>query len=1213
MTDMRIDPRLSAKGFALVASLLLLTLIAMLAMGMTGLAAIELRRAAAGDATAQARANARLALMQAIGQLQRTLGPDQRVSASAGMLGETVAQPHWTGVWRSTRDDGSSFFERDDLAGGMRDIRWSEGRSSKDRVMEWLVSGGGDPVDGVVEDLVTLSSGENGVPVRAGRMPVEDSSGKPTGHLAWWTGDLGVRVNLGTHDPRDGPQAEAASTDEEDTWFRIMASQAADPSAIGEGVEFNGETRRLASAATTALTAAGREWARLHAFDFTVDSFGVIADTARGGLRRDLTAFFANEADVPSWRGLTGLSSATPLLGEPGDLENPDFRHRRASPNFGLLRDWARLALPFSGREVAARLPEFDDSAAEASDDHALANKQPVKLAGNTRAGLQPILVEATLFTHLSTLRLPDREPARFQLRHHHYPRVVLWNPYNVELDFDRAMIMIQGNGRQEMWTDNVHLTASGIVYRRSQSQWLSFEGGRSTLFNASGRAIMDTEGYNDPYIGSYYFAIPATRFAPGECLVFSPARSAEYDCVSPYRPGSYNLNSNELSCEVAPDVSRSYYISGTEIGGGMSYLPVAFWFAPTPYWSQTGRNGVENQGDDIRAVLKHVGDRRVVDFEPDTPASPNPNHFDRLPQLAVVSTSLQYGAGREPRISWSVAEKMPMELLDHANPRPTVIPNVRTREGVRLRWFDEHPSNLLNSGRLTGSPHFEDALLGNWNPRASFAVRSPWENIAGSMPTSGSAGGPWFFGAYTRDLFDQAVSWDEQAPVMSGGRARGNPFGPPQEGNGRYVLFDVPRTGTGVISLGQFQHVKLSELVWHPSYAIGNSLADPRLGSGGFDGLERSAAVAGDSESAQVGGFHQNRIGWSPDAQRSDGRDEWAVVARAILSDLPEDDNLVYDLSFESNHALWDRYFLSSGSPADKAAFFDDPDANPLPNGRMRLAPWNRGDTSLAALDDYHQAAAHLMIDGAFNVNSTRVEAWKALFASSRLADYAEGSNIPFPRVLDSPLGAWKNGDVTDERVWAGRRELTPEEIERLATAIVAEVKRRGPFISLADFVNRRLAADETGRMGALQAAIANAGLNSSLTAAYPLDNQTPLPDYRHPDHISDPTAMEQTLKPDSKAWGAPGWLTQADVLQVIGPALAARSDSFVIRAYGDAVDASGNITARAWCEAVIQRTPEPLDPDESGINPRLAGSDGDFGRRFVVTAFRWLSPAEI
>jgi len=35
----------------------------------------------------------------------------------------------------------------------------------------------------------------------------------------------------------------------------------------------------------------------------------------------------------------------------------------------------------------------------------------------------------------------------------------------------------------------------------------------------------------------------------------------------------------------------------------------------------------------------------------------------------------------------------------------------------------------------LNGTAHFEDALLGNWNPRASFFVRSSWESIAVRLP----------------------------------------------------------------------------------------------------------------------------------------------------------------------------------------------------------------------------------------------------------------------------------------------------------------------------------------------------------------------------------------------------------------------------------------------------------------------------------------------
>ena len=1185
--------------------LVLMTLIAVLAIGLAGIAAIELRRTSQGDQAALARANARLALMQAIGQLQRTLGPDQRVSATAEILGGNPQQPQWTGVWRTTQNDGTSLYQRDDLAGGLSDTRTTLKPPPAERVMEWLVSGTSDPTTGAGSDTAVLVSGDDKSRLEVPKIGVTHASGAAEGHFAWWTGDLGVRANVATRDARKDLQP-SRDRPGNGAWYRLMASQAADASMMMEdGVTLkDDEIGRLASAGTAVLTSAGGEWSKKHAFDFTVDSLGVLSDVARGGLKRDLTAFIAGNGDVPPWKNLSGLSTNDPLVGEPAATTAAVSRYQTAGPRFGLLRDWARLAGPFSGKQVPARMPEVDPTAGKTSAALALANEQPVKLAGNVRAGLQPILVEATDFSHISTFKVPDFNPPVYQLRFHHYPRVVLWNPYNVELDFERAMVMIQGNGRQEMWTLNEELTWDGRK-SFSLSEWLSFEGGRSTEFNMLGNGIMDTAGYNDPYIGAYYFAIPKTRFAPGECLVFAPARQAEYDCLSPYRLGPYNLNSNELSCEMPPDPSRSYYISGTDIGGGTTFLPVKFWFAPTRGWSVNGRSGVENQSDDTRAVLKHIGDVSTVSFD----------DFDKAPQISLVSGSLQYGSGREPRISWSRAEQMPMQLLNPFDPKPTIVPNVRTREGVRLRWFDEHPSNLINSGPLAKTAHFEESLIGNWNPRASFSVRSPWDNVAGSLPKSGTAGGPWFFGAYTRDLYDQSVGWEEQTPLIVNGRCHGNPFGPPQEGSGRYVLFDVPRSETGVISLAQFQHAKLSELIWHPSYAIGNSLADPRLGTGGNKGLNRSAAlVAGDAAAATTGGFHENQLGWSSDIQRSSNKSEWANTARAILGETPTTDNLVYDLSFEANQSLWDRYFLSSGSPAEKLRFFGNPEDYPLPNGRMRLAPGAKAPAALAGLTNFHQAASRLMVDGAFNVNSTRVEAWKALLGSTRLTGYAGKTNVPFPRVLDSPDGAWKNGDSTNgDNVWAGHRELTPKEIHQLAVAITDEVKLRGPFLSLADFVNRRLAADETGRMGALQAAIEKAGLNSGLTDALPLNNNYPLPNYTHPDHIPDATRMEQTLKPASKAWGAPSWLTQADVLQVLGPALSARSDTFVIRAYGDAVDSSGKVGARAWCEAVVQRTPEPLDPDESGLNPRLAGGTGDFGRRFLITSFRWLSPQEI
>jgi hypothetical protein len=93
----------------------------------------------------------------------------------------------------------------------------------------------------------------------------------------------------------------------------------------------------------------------------------------------------------------------------------------------------------------------------------------------------------------------------------------------------------------------------------------------------------------------------------------------------------------------------------------------------------------------------------------------------------------------------------------------------------------------------------------------------------------------------------------------------------------------------------------------------------------------------------------------------------------------------------------------------------------------------------------------------------------------------------------------------------------------------------------------------------------------------------------------------------------GAPGEVTQGDVLSAIGSFVSVRSDTFRIRGYGDARDATGKITARAYCEAVVQRIPDYLDPAEAADAKPLVGSNLLFGRRFEIVSFRWLIPSEI
>ena len=64
--------------------------------------------------------------------------------------------------------------------------------------------------------------------------------------------------------------------------------------------------------------------------------------------------------------------------------------------------------------------------------------------------------------------------------------------------------------------------------------------------------------------------------------------------------------------------------------------------------------------------------------------------------------------------------------------------------------------------------------------------------------------------------------------------------------------------------------------------------------------------------------------------------------------------------------------------------------------------------------------------------------------------------------------------------------------------------------------------------------------------SGSYEIKNENDLRGVRF-DNMSDATRLDQTLKPDSVAWGIPGYLTQGDIVQVIGSSLRPRSDTFI------------------------------------------------------------------
>ena len=139
-------------GFALIATISVLLLLTLVAVAFLSLSALTVRTARDDWAREEARANARLGLMIAFGELQREMGPDRRISASASILDrepdslriDGVDHPNWLGVFSTVYEEnqnGSPWTRDDEYNGGMADARGGMTYRARDVVKGYLVSG----------------------------------------------------------------------------------------------------------------------------------------------------------------------------------------------------------------------------------------------------------------------------------------------------------------------------------------------------------------------------------------------------------------------------------------------------------------------------------------------------------------------------------------------------------------------------------------------------------------------------------------------------------------------------------------------------------------------------------------------------------------------------------------------------------------------------------------------------------------------------------------------------------------------------------------------------------------------------------------------------------------------------------------------------------------------------------------------------------------
>jgi hypothetical protein len=428
-------------------------------------------------------------------------------------------------------------------------------------------------------------------------------------------------------------------------------------------------------------------------------------------------------------------------------------------------------------------------------------------------------------------------------------------------------------------------------------------------------------------------------------------------------------------------------------------------------------------------------------------------------------------------------------------------------------------------------------------------------------------------------------------------------------DGQHRPVAWEFPLVP--LTSIAQLQHVFFNTDGYEPSYAVGNSFASPYLRRG------ESISTVGPIQSLN------NGTTWTGSA---------------------------VDFSYLLNEALWDDYFFSSVSPtyvgvgsARWGNLNDAIDAfveggGTLKNARMRVHVSAETDkVALAAslknpsTNPEESVAAHLLVEGAFNVNSTSIAAWRAFLGSAYNQavvgmELNDGAGQSLKIQTNSAAAAFSrftlptldkshpSGSTIQNNQGSGYRTLDATELNDLATQVVEQVKLRGPFVSLSDFINRKLANGDDGLMGALQQAINDAELNDGFALGLSVDysGSSPSSTNRH-DVFLDPEAGT------GNSYGVgPGYLLQGDILNSLGPYLTVKSNTFMIRSYGEFSNPVTGARSEVYLEATVQQLPEFVDRIDSAdtaladLNPSR-DTNKQFGRQFKIISIRHLDPSDI
>ena len=1229
-----------AGGFALVITLSLMVLLTLLAVGLLTLSSISLRSSGQGEAMATARSNARLALMLALGELQKSLGPDRAVTASSQILmtAETSAKPNLTGVWESWWDFNPS--------GGALD--YSEQKTNRFR--RWLVSSADPIAAGTREFAFTPWSGNTvelvgdaalggnaaaDAKVVAGLVPVSRGS-KPLGAFAWHVADESAkaRVNLYRNPSLNTTVAQKRA---------LLAGHRPDPTVMKSPANamldflpkddttahFNeayAGTGKLTDLNQVDLLKDAKGKIRPFRNDVTPYSLGVLADVRRGGLKQDLSSVFemstATATTLPaefkskklyqSTHGITGVSD----------------------PN------WSALAAYYNSFRSITHPdtnPTFAVTAGAASTNPVPTGYNPAPVIAKVDT-IFSVVARPTSDVWWINTNPPVKDFFDYHLNLIFTPVITLHNPYNVNLSFQKMEVsfenipvgfnfMFQAGGSGGFVSQCVVPGSFESINTMSYSG-AEHNGRRDKIF------VMNIANWTDaePIATSSSVTGPIIM-KPGQTLVCGPSFPASSSFKDDASSGHETLGfdwDNRLTKAIKAKPSFTPGLGYEMYAVTIDHIRKPGGVYPGG-WS--GHPFMMMRGPANPKVSKStVTDSFYVEFKAQRPSWYND---DASTNKGEATPSFTVNAKLQATASGTLINYAQLKF------------NYKDDASLK-KYFNNRVYRYPPTGSLTGS---ECAAPGGTPYATQGAYVHPFAIFSAYARTTNG-------GVYETGLRTKNPTESPQLNLLRDGLLAGKPF-----------LFHNPSRPNFTINLA-------SEKPGAQAYELN---FQPFLSKGDYqdymdvDG-SRVPALTGNTTARGIKSGSYLELPTGPLQTIADFRRSNALttaflpstlqpVANSLVSPLMSTDkvkqtdalvapNELLDHSVLANHALYDRFYFSTfatrGSETPDAVFEKFMNGTtPLPS--QAFQPYRAGGKSVAAAkaelfvaakpreDAYTTAAEYQLIQGPFNVNSTSVQAWKAMLAAMNKSDlvtlWIKAKSIETKKADGVPILGMSllNGGVTggppdftkidDAKAndWNGHRELTDTDLETLAIKIVEQVRTRGPFLSMSEFVNRQIGPNgPLTQRGALEAAIAESKVNDNFfknNPAGPKVTDIALAD------ISD-TKLYQYNTPEvvtgNPAAGAPGWISQGDLLRILEPAATVRGDTFVIRVCGEAWDANGKVAARAYAEAVVQRVPEYVDPvDRPSLNvyteTKAAVANQKFGRRINVVSFRWLSDNEI